>query len=117
MKPFAVVHRSSRTFLAALPALLALAATGTVAPALAQEPLTDFKRPPVQTRQFGDLAEGPYNRLVIQNVNVLPGHGGPSVGLYDILIEGNEITEMKRFATQEGRHYAAPPLHIGRPSP
>ena len=97
MKPFAVVHRSSRTFLAALPALLALAATGTVAPALAQEPLTDFKRPPVQTRQFGDLAEGPYNRLVIQNVNVLPGHGGPSVGLYDILIEGNEITEMKRF--------------------
>lgn len=97
MKPFAVVHNSSRTFLAALPALLALAATGTVAPALAQEPLTDFKRPPVQTRQFGDLAEGPYNRLVIQNVNVLPGHGGPSVGLYDILIEGNEITEMKRF--------------------
>ena len=73
MKPFAVVHRSSRTFLAALTALLALAATGTVAPALAQEPLTNFKRPPVQTRQFGDLAEGPYNRLVIQNVNVLPG--------------------------------------------
>ena len=32
------------------------------------------------------------------NVNVIPGHGGPSVGLYDILIEGNEITEMRRFS-------------------
>jgi len=79
-------------------AVLVLIAVGSSAAApLAQEPITDFKRPPVQTRQFGELAEGPYNRLVIQSVNVLPGHGGPSVGLYDILIEGNEITEMRRF--------------------
>lgn len=87
-----------RASLLAIAAVLALLATGTVTLVLAQEPLTDFKRPPVQTRQFGDLAEGPYNRLVIQNVNVIPGHGGPSVGLYDILIEGNEITEMRRFS-------------------
>ncbi len=66
-------------------------------PAGAQAPITGIKTPPVQTRQFGELAEGPYDRLVIQNVNVLPGHGGPSVGIYDILVEGNVITEMRRF--------------------
>ncbi|MDA1305950.1 MAG: amidohydrolase family protein [Acidobacteria bacterium] len=72
----------------------------TAAPAAVpsgQVVVTGVKNPPVQTRQFGELAEGPYNRLVIQNVNVLPGHGGPSVGIYDILVEGNVITEMRRF--------------------
>ena len=77
--------------------LAVLAASTAVTPAIAQAPITGIKTPPVETRQFGDLAEGPYNRLVIQNVNVLPGHGGPSVGLYDILVEGNVITEMRRF--------------------
>jgi hypothetical protein len=52
---------------------------------------------PVETRQFGDLAEGPYNRLVIRNVMVLPGHGGPPTGPHDILIEGNVIKEMRSF--------------------
>jgi hypothetical protein len=51
----------------------------------------------VQTRQFGDLAEGPYSRLVIQNAMVIPGHGGPPVGPYDIVIEGNTIAEMVPF--------------------
>jgi hypothetical protein len=51
----------------------------------------------VRTRQFGDLAEGPYSRLVIQNAMVIPGHGGPPVGPYDIVIEGNTITEMVPF--------------------
>jgi hypothetical protein len=55
------------------------------------------KSAPVQTRQFGDLAEGPYNRLVIQNAMVIPGHGGPPVGPYDIVIQGNVITEMTPF--------------------
>ena len=54
-------------------------------------------RTPVQTKSFGDLAEGPYNRLVIQNAMVIPGHGGPPVGPYDIVIEGNVITEMTPF--------------------
>jgi hypothetical protein len=48
-------------------------------------------------RQFGDLAEGPYDRLVIQNAMVIPGHGGPPVGPYDIVVEGNMITEMTPF--------------------
>ncbi len=94
MRRPAAIHR---TFSLVLAASLAVLATGMVAPAAAQEPIADFKPLPVQTRQFGDLAAGPYNRLVIQNVNVLPGHGGPSVGIYDILIEGNQITEMRRF--------------------
>lgn len=48
-------------------------------------------------KQFDDLAEGPYDRLVIRNAMVIPGHGGPPVGPYDIVIEGNVITEMIPF--------------------
>jgi hypothetical protein len=47
--------------------------------------------------RFGDLADGPYDRLVIQNAMVIPGHGGPPVGPYDIVIEGNVIAEMIPF--------------------
>ena len=50
-----------------------------------------------QERRFGDLAAGPYNRLVIRNAMVLPGHGGPPVGPYDIVIERNVITQMIAF--------------------
>ncbi len=48
-------------------------------------------------QRFGDLAEGPYDKLVIQNIMVIPGHGGPPVGPYDIVIEKNMITEMTPF--------------------
>jgi hypothetical protein len=88
--------RSTRS-LFVLATLAMVAGSIAASPALAQEAVTAFKRPPVETRRFGELAEGPYNRLVIQNVNVLPGHGGPSVGIYDILVEGNVISEMRRF--------------------
>jgi len=50
-----------------------------------------------QTRTYGDLAAGPYKRLVIRNAMVIPGHGGPPAGPYDIVIEGNLITEMTPF--------------------
>ena len=50
-----------------------------------------------QTGDFGNLADGPYDRLVILNAMVLPGHGGPPVGPYDIVIEGNRITDMTIF--------------------
>ncbi len=58
-----------------------------------------------QPKQFGDLAEGPYGKLVIQNVMVIPGHGGPPVGPYDLMIEGNTITQMMPFdaVTAAGR--------------
>jgi Amidohydrolase family len=56
------------------------------------------KPPPVKTRQFDGLAEGPYNRLVVRNVMVIPGHGGPPTGPHDILIEGNTIRDIRSFA-------------------
>jgi hypothetical protein len=55
------------------------------------------KLPPVQTQRFDDLAAGPYNRLVIRNVMVLPGHGGPPGGPHDILITGNVISDLRAF--------------------
>ena len=47
--------------------------------------------------QFNGLASGPYNRLVIRNAMVIPGHGGPPAGPNDILIEKNVITQMVPF--------------------
>ena len=52
---------------------------------------------PVTTLTFGDLAEGPYERLVIRGAMVIPGHGGPPVGPYDIVIRGNVIESMVPF--------------------
>ena len=49
---------------------------------------------PVVTKKFGDLGEGPYNALVITNVMVIPGHGGPAAGPFDVTIRGNRITDM-----------------------
>ena len=47
--------------------------------------------------RFGELAAGPYNRLVIRNAMVIPGHGGPPNGPFDIVISGNTIAEMTPF--------------------
>jgi hypothetical protein len=49
------------------------------------------------TSRYGGLAHGPYKRLVILNAMVIPGHGGPAAGPFDIVIEGNKITEMIPF--------------------
>ncbi|MCL4846412.1 MAG: amidohydrolase family protein [Acidobacteria bacterium] len=49
------------------------------------------------TDRFGDLAGGPYDRLVILNAMVVPGHGGPPGGPYDIVIERNVIAQMTPF--------------------
>jgi hypothetical protein len=53
--------------------------------------------PAAAQNNFRGLAAGPYNRLVIQNAMVIPGHGGPPAGPYDILIERNMITQMVPF--------------------
>jgi hypothetical protein len=78
-------------------AVAASLATGPLQQAAAQAGPRVFgpKPAPVQTRRFGDLAEGPYNRLIIRNVMVLPGHGGPPSGPSDIVIEGNVITAIR----------------------
>jgi hypothetical protein len=75
-------------------ALTSLVLFAAAAPLPAQRPATPAN---ITTRQFGDLAAGPYNRLVIRNAMVIPGHGGPPAGPYDILIEGNRITQMVPF--------------------
>ncbi|MEP2668612.1 MAG: amidohydrolase family protein [Cyclobacteriaceae bacterium] len=56
-------------------------------------------------KKYGDLATGPYKKLVIRGAMVLPGHGGPPVGPYDIVIQGNMITDMIPFdpVTAESR--------------
>ncbi len=48
-------------------------------------------------KKFGDLAEGPYNRLVIRGAMVIPGWGGPPIGPFDIIVEKNIIKEMIAF--------------------
>jgi len=76
-----------------------LAAAGlAVTGAAAQGQTVQPKPNPTETKTFDkNLAEGPYERLVLRNVMVIPGHGGPAIGPYDILITGNVIKEMRRF--------------------
>lgn len=73
--------KASATLAAVLGLLIVLGGSGDAA---AQE-------------RFDGLAGGPYDRLVIRNVMVIPGHGGPPVGPYDVLIEGNTISRMVPF--------------------
>ena len=62
----------------------------------AQLEKVEHKPNPKNMVDFGDLGAGPYKRLVIRNVMVIPGHGGPATGPYDILVTGNVIADMKR---------------------
>lgn len=66
-----------------------------VMPVAAQKGPVQLRPDPAETKRFGDLAEGPYKRLVLRDVMVVPGHGGPATGPYDILITGNVIEEMR----------------------
>ena len=68
---------------------------------------------PVVTRSFGALGEGPYASLVIRNAMVIPGHGGPPAGPYDIRIEGNRITEMVPFDPVTAERAGARPRMTG----
>ena len=38
--------------------------------------------------------EGPFERLIIRDAMVIPGHGGPAYGPADIIIEGNTIVQI-----------------------
>ena len=81
--------------LAALAALLPLPSRSQVSDAVraVAAPMTG----PIRTRDFGGLAAGPYERLVIRGAWVIPGHGGPPAGPYDIVIRGNVIEQMIPF--------------------
>ncbi len=89
--------RSSFYKLAAQLIAVALAAITLSGNAVAQVDKVQLKPNPKETKRFGELAEGPYDRLVIRNVMVIPGHGGPASGPWDILITGNVIAEMRRY--------------------
>ena len=84
-----------------LPSVLLLTSIPLVLPGAAEaQPaprVFEAKPPPSEARTFGDLAEGPYNRLVIRNVMIIPGHGGPPTGPHDVLIEGNVIAEIRAY--------------------
>jgi hypothetical protein len=72
-----------------------------VGPVDAQKATIDLQSESVETKQLGDLAEGPYDRLVIRDVMVIPGYGGPPNGPYDILIEGNVISEIQQHDPED----------------
>lgn len=93
-------------------AALVPSAIPTVAPAQ-QRPAAAPAAPTVVTRTFGDLGEGPYKSLVIRNAMVIPGHGGPPAGPYDILIEGNTITQMIPFDPVAAERAGARPRVTG----
>lgn len=68
---------------------------------------------PIVTKQFGDLGAGPYKSLVIRNAMVIPGHGGPPAGPYDIRIEGNTIADMVPFDPVTAERAGARPRMTG----
>lgn len=51
----------------------------------------------IANAQTPQLTEGPYERLILREAMVIPGHGGPPVGPYDIVIEGDTIADMIPF--------------------
>jgi hypothetical protein len=93
----ALIPPSVRVARAILPVAL-LMALAVLAPSrlTAQLEKVEARPNPSETRSFGDLAEGPYERLVLRNVMVIPGHGGPATGPMDILVTGNVIQEVRQ---------------------
>jgi hypothetical protein len=86
--------RSASAFLAALVPALVLS---VLAPATVTAQLERAQPRPEasETRQYDGLAEGPYSSLLIRNVMVLPGHGGPGQGPFDITVTGNVIETVR----------------------
>jgi len=60
-----------------------------------------------QTRS-DEAREGPFDRLVIQNAMVIPGHGGPAYGPADIIIVGGAIDQIISYNGVTGRPAGAP---------
>jgi len=78
---------------AAVPLILALllSAGAAAAPDLGAQSPADQAR------------EGPYDRLVIANAMVIPGHGGPAYGPADVIIEDSTIVEINSYNGVLGR--------------
>ncbi len=50
-----------------------------------------------------DARTGPYDRLVIANARIIPGHGGPAYGPADIVIEDGRIVQIISYNAVTGR--------------
>jgi len=74
---------------AALPAVLAM-----ILPVASVHALDSREQIPART-----MGEGPYNRLVIRNVNIIDGTGAPMQGPYDVVIERDKITEIRSIGS------------------
>jgi len=46
-----------------------------------------------------EMGEGPFNRLVIRNVNIIDGTGAPMQGPYDVVIERDRIAEIRSIGS------------------
>ena len=58
----------------------------------------------LRAQEASDRArQGPYQRLVIRDAMVIPGHGGPAYGPADIVIEGNTIVQIIAYNGVTGR--------------
>ena len=49
------------------------------------------------------VRQGPFDRLIITNAMVIPGHGGPAYGPADIIIEQNRIVQIISYNGKTGR--------------
>ena len=47
--------------------------------------------------------EGPFDKLIIANAMIIPGHGGPAYGPADIIIEKNRIVQIISYNGKTGR--------------
>lgn len=103
-----VVARCTATATLATALLAAASLSAQPRPATAPVAAT-----PIITKSFGDLGAGPYKALVIRNAMVIPGHGGPPAGPYDIKVEGNLITEMVPFDPVTAERAGARPRMTG----
>ena len=57
----------------------------------------------VGSRRACAQGDGPYDRLVIRDVMVIPGHGGPAYGPADIIIENDTIVQIISMNGVTGR--------------
>ena len=57
----------------------------------------------VQSADAQQLAQGPFQRMVIRNATVIDGTGAPPIFPVDIVVEGNRITQVRVVGDDFGR--------------
>lgn len=57
---------------------------------------------------------GPYDRLLIRNAMIIPGHGGPAYGPADIIVERGKINRIISYNGVTGRPASTPAVRADR---